>query len=167
MTVRFLATSALALASLPAPAAAQMHMPGMHMPAPAKPATKKMPAAKKKAAVKKKAAAPKEAPAPKARAQEAPPPPPAPTDHGAMDHGAMDPAMHGGVMDHSQIAHPPMAETKGDPHAGHAMAVTGAFGPYPMTRESSGTAWQPDESEHSALHVMSGDWTLMAHGVAN
>src|ERR1051325_9591708 len=33
-------------------------------------------------------------------------------------------------------------------HAGHQMAMTGALGPYPMARESSGTAWQPDESEH-------------------
>src|SRR5205085_220934 len=31
----------------------------------------------------------------------------------------------------------------------------------------SGTAWQPDTSEHVGIHVMSGDWTLMAHGVVN
>ncbi len=43
----------------------------------------------------------------------------------------------------------------------------GALGPYPMTRESSGTAWQPDSSQHMGLMTMSGDWTLMAHGVAN
>jgi hypothetical protein len=36
-----------------------------------------------------------------------------------------------------------------------------------MQRESSGTAWQPDTSEHTGLHVMSGDWTLMAHGTLN
>jgi hypothetical protein len=47
------------------------------------------------------------------------------------------------------------------------MAMTGALGSYPMERESSGTAWQPDTSEHMGLHVMSGDWTLMAHGVLN
>ena len=52
-------------------------------------------------------------------------------------------------------------------HAGHGMAMTGALGPYPMARESSGTAWQPDTSEHSGLHVMSGDWMLMAHGTLN
>jgi len=52
-------------------------------------------------------------------------------------------------------------------HAAHQMAMTGALGPYPMARESSGTAWQPDASEHTGLHVMSGDWTLMAHGVVN
>jgi len=36
-----------------------------------------------------------------------------------------------------------------------------------MTRESSGTAWQPDTSEHMGLHVMSGNWELMAHGLLN
>src|SRR4051812_20932279 len=51
--------------------------------------------------------------------------------------------------------------------AGHAMTMTGALGSYPMERESSGTAWQPDTSRHSGLHVMTGGWTLMAHGVVN
>jgi hypothetical protein len=65
-------------------------------------------------------------------------------------------------MDHGQ-----MGQMNMDEHAGHQMAMTGALGPYPMNRESSGTAWQPDTSEHTGLHVMSGDWTLMAHGVLN
>jgi hypothetical protein len=50
---------------------------------------------------------------------------------------------------------------------GQHMTMTGALGPYAMARESSGTAWQPDASEHQGLHVMSGDWMLMAHGVLN
>jgi hypothetical protein len=52
-------------------------------------------------------------------------------------------------------------------HASHEMAMNGALGPYPMQRESSGTAWQPDTSEHMGLMEMSGDWTLMAHGIVN
>lgn len=44
---------------------------------------------------------------------------------------------------------------------------TGALGPYPMTREASGTSWQPDQSEHMGLMRMSDDWMLMAHGVLN
>ncbi|HMC92906.1 MAG TPA: hypothetical protein VKI45_10630 [Allosphingosinicella sp.] len=48
---------------------------------------------------------------------------------------------------------------------GHAM--TGALGPYPMSREASGTAWQPDASEHQGLHIMTGGWMLMAHAVLN
>src|SRR5690242_12637303 len=52
-------------------------------------------------------------------------------------------------------------------HRQHAMEMTGALGRYPMQRESSGTAWQPDTSEHLSLMEISGDWTLMAHGVLN
>lgn len=60
-------------------------------------------------------------------------------------------------MDHSMHAMPGMAH--------HAM--TGALGPYPMSREASGTAWQPDVSEHGGIHVMKGDWTFMAHALLN
>ncbi len=52
-----------------------------------------------------------------------------------------------------------------DAHAGHEMpmAMTGALGAYPMTRDASGTAWQPDASPHAMGHAMRGDWTLMGH----
>jgi hypothetical protein len=72
-------------------------------------------------------------------------------------------------LDHSQMDHKAVAETPAahPEHATHAMAMTGALGPYALQRESSGTAWQPDTSEHDALHIMSGDWTLMAHGLLN
>jgi hypothetical protein len=65
--------------------------------------------------------------------------------------------------------HPPMADMAAPavPHAGHQIEMAGALGPYPMARESSGTVWQPDNSQHSGLHVMGGDWILMAHGVLN
>jgi hypothetical protein len=49
----------------------------------------------------------------------------------------------------------------------HDMAMTGALGPYPMSREASGTAWQPDASRHDGLHLMAGDWMLMAHADLN
>jgi hypothetical protein len=52
-------------------------------------------------------------------------------------------------------------------HGSNEMAMSGAFGPYPIERESSGTAWQPDSSEHMGLLATSGRWTLMAHGVVN
>lgn len=58
-----------------------------------------------------------------------------------------------------------MGSMEGD-HSEHG-AMSGAFGPYPMTREASGTAWQPDASEHMGLMSNSGDWTLMGHGVLN
>lgn len=75
-----------------------------------------------------------------------------PVDHSQMDHSQMD---------HSQMGHDLPAEDS----SSHAM--TAALGPYPMTREASGTAWQPDASEHMGLMSRSGDWTLMAHGVLN
>ncbi len=116
------------------------------MPMPEKKATK--PAAKKKAVGKTsptKAAARKPANKPVQQ--------PMPMDHSQMDH--------------AQMGQMPMEGMPPAGHAGQAMAMTGALCSYPMTRESSGTAWQPDSSEHDALHVVSGDWTLMAHGVFN
>ena len=68
-------------------------------------------------------------------------------------------------MGQSQMGQAPMEGMQ--EHAGHQMEMTGALGSYPMTRESSGTAWQPDATEYSGIQVMSGDWTLMAHGVLN
>ena len=206
----YMAVSAFALASLPAPALAQMHMPGMTMPMPAKPAAKKKPAPKK-AAPKKTKAAPKRAGATKATKKKAATPhthrsssegmtmpmehgamsmpaepepgaqTPMPADHSQMQHGTMPMPMPGqsapggeppmpmdhSQMDHSQMGQMPMAGMQHGEHSGHEMAMTGALGPYPIERESSGTAWQPDTSEHMGIHVMTGDWTLMAHGVLN
>jgi hypothetical protein len=88
-------------------------------------------------------------------------------------------------MDHSKMGHGAPPAAPADPHAGHNMAgkdtskpdempgmemshaMTGALGPYPMTREASGTSWQPDASTHESLHVMQGPWMVMVHGVLN
>ncbi|MCC2666706.1 MAG: hypothetical protein K0S63_622 [Gammaproteobacteria bacterium] len=43
----------------------------------------------------------------------------------------------------------------------------GMYGLYPMTRESSGTSWQPDSTPQSGSMVMTDDWTLMFNGFAN
>ena len=50
-------------------------------------------------------------------------------------------------------------------HMHHAMA--GMYGAYPMTREASGTSWQPDSSPHEGIHDMAGEWMTMIHGYAN
>ena len=124
----FTAASAIALASLGAPAVAQ-DAHDHHSPAPEQPQMD--------------------------HSQMNQPPsqtPPADVDHSQMDHSQMD---------HSQMAQ----GAASDAHAGHSM--TAALGPYPMQREASGTAWQPDTSEHMGLMTTSGDWTLMAHGVLN
>ena len=60
---------------------------------------------------------------------------------------------------------PPMSMPGG--HSPHEALMKGALGPYSMERESSGTAWQPDASDHDGLMIMSGSWMLMAHGVVN
>lgn len=148
-------------------------MPGMTMPMPAKPAAKrkavvKKPAPKSKAPAKKVSAKP-------APAGPAPKPAPPPTEPATMDHGAMPmPATPAPAT----ATETPMPAPEDQPHADHdaAMpgmvhaghtAMTGAFGSYPMERESSGTAWQPDNSEHMGLMSSAGDWMLMGHGVLN
>jgi hypothetical protein len=49
----------------------------------------------------------------------------------------------------------------------HGMAMESAFGPYAMTREGSGTSWQPDAAPMDGRMIMTGDWMLMAHGYVN
>ena len=66
------------------------------------------------------------------------------------------------------------AGTSIDPHAGIAMpdsqmsapvmSMAGLYGPYAMTREASGTSWQPDSASMTGLHRMSGRWMTMVHG---
>src|SRR3954452_10075027 len=52
-------------------------------------------------------------------------------------------------------------------HGGHEMGgmqhMKGQFGPYPMSREASGTAWNPDSTPQQGMMFMSGDWMLMGH----
>ena len=67
--------------------------------------------------------------------------------HGGMDMGGMD--MSG--MDMS----------------GSGPTMRGMYGSYPMSREASGTAWQPEAAQHQGVHVMRGNWMLMFHGVVD
>ena len=75
---------------------------------------------------------------------EAQPAPPAeqPMDH--SQHGAQPAPPVGAPVDHSQHGAPQAG------HQAHEMEMTGALGPYPMAREASGTAWQPDTSARMA-----------------
>jgi hypothetical protein len=114
-----LGVSALALASLAAPAAGQMTMPMK--------------------------------PAPKSK--KATPATPAGRGLRAMDHSQI-----GTVDEGKSMA---MAMNMG-------MHETGALGPHPASRESSGTSWQPDASEPMrGPMTMAGDWMVMAHGTVN
>jgi len=157
------AVSAFALASVAAPAEAQhMHMPGMTMASPKKVPAKK-PAAKKPGAKKPAANTAASTSAHRESQGKA-----VPMDHRSMQMPqAQAPSGPAVPMEHQHTAEgqmPGMTMPVGE-HAAHGMAMTGALGAYPAQREASGTAWQPDTSEHMGLMSMSDGWSLMAHGV--
>ena len=52
-------------------------------------------------------------------------------------------------------------------HMHHGMEMSAMYGPYPMTREASGTSWQPDLAMHRGTHAMKGAWMLMLHGMGD
>jgi hypothetical protein len=72
-----------------------------------------------------------------------------------MDHGQMD-----GMAGHS-------GHRMSMPEMSHEMAMNGTLGPYLMTREASGTSWQPDTSPHEAIHQQLEEWSVMSHGWIN
>lgn len=41
------------------------------------------------------------------------------------------------------------------------------YGSYPMSRESSGTSWQPDSTPMEGIHFMHNEWNFMMHGFAS
>lgn len=47
------------------------------------------------------------------------------------------------------------------------MGMAGLYGPYDMTREGSGTSWQPDSTPMEGIHNMRGAWMSMIHGFAD
>ena len=69
-------------------------------------------------------------------------------------------------QDHAHDGHAvPAAGDVHESHDGHAMSSP--LGVWPMNRDASGTAWQPDLSEHGGVHATRGGWTLMGHAVFN
>jgi len=104
-------------------------------------------------------------------------------------------ARHGGMAMPAPAPTPTPAPrpVQADPHAGHAMpddatppsrtgpemagmdhagmagmthAMPAMLGPYAMTREASGTAWQPDSAPMYGRMLHSGVWSGMAQGYA-
>lgn len=49
----------------------------------------------------------------------------------------------------------------------HHHMMSGMLGPYPMTREASGTSWQPEAVRMEGVHLMQDDWMVMLHGFAD
>ena len=115
-------------------------------------------------------------PAPQQPAQQpAQEPAPAPDPHAGHQMPAPEqaaPAQTPSADPHAghDMTAPEQAPAPAEAHAGHDMSameghdMTGALGPYPMAREASGTAWQPDSSRHTGIHLASGDWSFMFHG---
>ncbi|HEV7518996.1 MAG TPA: hypothetical protein VGR07_22120 [Thermoanaerobaculia bacterium] len=62
-------------------------------------------------------------------------------------------------------AMPGMAGMAGMDHS-HGMSMHAMLGPYGMSREASGTSWQPESTPHEGLHTDRGPWQLMLHGDA-
>jgi hypothetical protein len=63
-------------------------------------------------------------------------------------------------MDHATMDHGHMPEM-------NMPDMPGMFGIYPMTREASGTSWQPDSTPLDGMHAMRGEWSTMVHGFVN
>jgi len=78
-----------------------------------------------------------------------------PTYHEGMEHDGMDHAL--GTMD----------EDMSTMHHPGALSAGGALGTHPVSRDASGTAWQPDASVHGGVHAAAGDWSLMGHALLN
>jgi hypothetical protein len=64
---------------------------------------------------------------------------------------------------------PPLrAQERGTSEASAApMEMAGLYGAYDMTREASGTSWQPDSTPMEGVHEMRGAWMAMLHGFAD
>ncbi|WP_207791129.1 hypothetical protein [Allosphingosinicella flava] len=95
-------------------------------------------------------------------------PAPAPPPAGQDDHAGHTPpqTQEAGPHRHHDMAEDMKSEGH-DGHAAAAHAMRGALGPYPSSREASGTAWQPDASRHGGVHLRAGEWTLMGHALLN
>jgi hypothetical protein len=92
--------------------------------------------------------------------QPAPQPEPTAPQH---QHEPLQPAPE---AQHQHEDEAPATQDHGD-HAAMMASMTGVYGSYPMSRDASGTAWQPDASSHGGLHLHSGDWMFMGHAMLN
>lgn len=84
--------------------------------------------------------------------------------HGPTPATQTDPADHA-AMGHESVDHAAMGH--GPEHGPEHGAMTSALGPYPMSRDASGTAWQPDLSPHMGQMIQIGDWQAMGHVLLN
>lgn len=76
--------------------------------------------------------------------------------------GTVAPPAHD--MSTHEHRHEPTSTAEPAPPGKKALSMRSEFGPYPMTRNGSGTSWVPDATPMNGLHTVSGDWQLMAQG---
>jgi len=171
-----LAGASLLAFALPATAQDHSHHPGMTMPMPAPaPAPAQTPppvsppmsphAGHDMGGMPMPMPMPAPAPAP---AQTPPPVSPPMSPHAGHDMGGMPMPMPAPASQPVQTPPPAQAaahDMAGMADAGHPM--TSPLGPWPMTRDASGTSWQPDDSIHAGVHTVHGDWTIMSHALLN
>ncbi len=68
----------------------------------------------------------------------------------------------------SSMPQHPMSHQMPGKAPGHEMhEMMGFLGSYSMSREGSGTSWQPDSSPMEGIHWTRGAWTGMVHGFAD
>ena len=92
--------------------------------------------------------------------------------HHATTRRATKPAAHahGGTTHGSTSGKSGMTGMSGMDMSGMDMGempMGGMYGPYAITREASGTSWQPEAARHEGVHVMRGPWMIMLHGFAD
>ena len=85
--------------------------------------------------------------------------------HAAAADSASHHAANATSHQHGASSHGSMTDMSGMDMG--AMPMSGMYGPYAMSREASGTSWQPEAARHEGLHIMRGPWMLMLHGFAD
>jgi hypothetical protein len=69
------------------------------------------------------------------------------------------------AQEHGAHDIPPVGATPDESVDLGAHEMTSPLGEYSMSRDASGTSWQPDAAPHGGLHAMKGDWMLMGHAL--
>lgn len=65
------------------------------------------------------------------------------------------------------IAPSPLLAEMSHENMNHDMEMLGTLGSYSITREASGTSWQPESTPMEGLGWKLGDWSMMTHGNIN
>jgi hypothetical protein len=81
---------------------------------------------------------------------------------GHATHTAKRPAAPHAHTAHSTAPHQTHSDAT---HQQHDMKAF--LGPYPLSREGSGTSWVPETTPHEGIHGRFGDWSTMAHAQFN